>query len=182
MTTSAVQTFCALLAGLVFAFTLVLVALRVVLRDGGPRAPGGRLVAEVGRIAPGLAAAIAVGSMAGSLYFSEVAHYVPCTLCWYQRIAMYPLAIVLTIAAIRRDPRIRLYAIVLAGLGLGVSTYHWFLERFPSLETGACSAVIPCDFVWFEKFGFVTLPFMAGCGFLAVLALVTMQPPSPPEE
>jgi hypothetical protein len=177
MTTSAVQTFCALLAVMALVLGLVVVVARVTRR----RATSAALAGELGRVAPGLAAAIAVGSMAGSLYFSEVAHYVPCTLCWYQRIAMYSLAVVLTVAALRRDRGIRPYAVVLAALGLVVSTYHWLLERFPSLDTGACSSVVPCDVVWFERFGFVTLPFMAGCGFLAVLALTTLPPPAPEE-
>jgi disulfide bond formation protein DsbB len=171
MTTTAVQTFCALLAVLVLAFTVVVGACRM----AGRRSAGGRRAVEtVAVVAPGLAAAIAVGCMAGSLYFSEVAHYLPCTLCWYQRIAMYPLAVLSTIAAIRRDGSIRSYLAVLAAIGAVVSTYHWLLERFPGLDTGACSSTIPCEYIWFEKFGFVTLPFMAGCGFLAVLVLATL--------
>ena len=69
--------------------------------------------------------------MAGSLYFSEVAHFVPCRLCWYQRIAMYPLVLLLGIATLRRDVGIRLYAIPLAAIGAAVSIYHVQLERFP---------------------------------------------------
>ncbi len=61
--------------------------------------------------------AAATLAMAGSLYFSEIAHYTPCTLCWYQRIAMYPLVLILAIAAIRRDIGIRRYAIPLAAVG-----------------------------------------------------------------
>ncbi|MCU1503402.1 MAG: disulfide bond formation protein [Ilumatobacteraceae bacterium] len=175
MNTPAVQTFCALLALLVLAFTLGLVVWRM---SAWRSAGAARVVDQVGSVAPGLAAAIAVGCTAGSLYFSEVAHFLPCTLCWYQRIAMYPLALTLTMAAIRRDRSIRPYVAVLAGIGALISTYHWLLERFPSLDTGACSSTIPCEYIWFEKFGFVTLPFMAGCGFLAILVLVTLPDPS----
>ena len=107
----------------------------------------------------------------------------PCTLCWYQRIAMYSLAVVLTVAAVRHDAAIRWYALPLAGIGAVIATYHWLLERFPSIDAGACSATVPCDFVWFERFGFVTLPFMAMTGFVAVIVLLTLPfaaPAAPP--
>ncbi|MFT3852486.1 MAG: disulfide bond formation protein B [Ilumatobacteraceae bacterium] len=171
MSTSAVQLFCALLAVAVLAFTVALAGWRVVARHS----PGAAGALDALRpAAAGLAAAIAVGCTLGSLYFSEVAHYTPCTMCWYQRIAMYPLSIVLVIAAIRRDRGVLAYVAVLASIGAVVSTYHYLLERFPSLETGACSSAVPCDYIWFEELGFVTLPFMAGCGFLAIVNLVTV--------
>jgi len=133
-----------------------------------------RLVDSVRPFSLRLAAAVAATCMAGSLYFSEVAGFLPCTLCWYQRIAMYSLAVVLTVAAIRRDTAIRWYALPLAGIGFAIATYHWLLERFPSIDAGACSASVPCEFVWFERFGFVTLPFMAMTGFAAVIALLAL--------
>jgi len=87
---------------------------------------------------------VALLAMTGSLYFSEVAHYTPCLLCWYQRIAMYPLVLVLGIAAWRRDLGIRLYAIPLAAVGSVISAYHYLLEWFPALDTGACVVGVPC--------------------------------------
>ncbi|MFA5774620.1 MAG: disulfide oxidoreductase [Ilumatobacteraceae bacterium] len=125
-----------------------------------------------------LAAAIATTAMLGSLYFSEIVNYVPCRLCWYQRIMMYPLAIILIIAAIRRDSKIGWYAVPLASIGASVSTYHWLLERFPNLDAGACEVTVPCEFVWFENFGFVTLPFMAFTGFFAVIVFTTLPIPT----
>ena len=82
--------------------------------------------------------------MTGSLYFSEVAHFVPCRLCWYQRIAMYPLVLLLGIATLRRDRGIRLYAIPLAAIGAAVSIYHVQLERFPD-QASFCSLEAPCN-------------------------------------
>ena len=67
-------------------------------------------------------------AMGGSLYFSEIAHFPPCPLCWFQRIAMYPLVLLLGIAAFRRDVGIRTYAIPLAAIGAVVSVYHLLLE------------------------------------------------------
>jgi disulfide bond formation protein DsbB len=117
-----------------------------------------------------LIAVVASTSMAGSLYFSEVANYVPCTLCWYQRIAMYSLAVVAAVAAARGE-RSTAYFVALAAPGAAIALYHWLLERFPDLDAGACSAEVPCTAVWFEEFGFVTLSFMALAGFIAVLCL-----------
>lgn len=121
-----------------------------------------------------LAAAVATTCMLGSLYFSEIVNYKPCNLCWYQRIMMYPLAIILIIATVRRDSKIFYYAVPLATIGAVISTYHWFLERFPNLDAGVCDVNVPCEFVWFENFGFVTLPFMAFTGFLAVIVFTTL--------
>lgn len=125
-----------------------------------------------------LAAAIATTCMLGSLYFSEIVNYVPCRLCWYQRIMMYPLAIILIVASLRRDSKIGWYAVPLATIGATISTYHWLLERFPNLESGVCDVSVPCDLVWFENFGFVTLPFMAFTGFLAVIVFTTLPKPT----
>ncbi len=115
---------------------------------------------------------VALLAMAGSLYFSESANYIPCTLCWYQRIAMYPLVLILGIAIIRRDVSVRIYAIPLAVIGAVISTYHWFLERFPELDYGACSSGIPCTQKWFEEFGFITLPFLALVAFLLIITFL----------
>src|SRR5579885_3266782 len=112
MDVSTMALFFALLAVVAEGGGVVLIAALL-----GPAGGGDRIVRSVGPSALGLAAAIAVTAMGGSLYFSEVAHYTPCTLCWYQRTCMYPLAVVLTIAAIRRDQRVVPYGLALAGIG-----------------------------------------------------------------
>ena len=117
-----------------------------------------------------MCAVVAGGAMLGSLYFSEVANYVPCTLCWYQRIAMYSIAIVAVVAVVRRETPVA-YFMVLAAIGAPIAGYHWLLERLPSLDTGACSVTVPCNLVWFEEFGFITLPLMAFVAFVAILAV-----------
>ena len=123
-----------------------------------------------------LAWLVAATSMAGSLYFSEVANYTPCTLCWYQRIAMYPLALILGIATFRRDRAIKLYAVPLAAIGAGIALYHYLFEWFPNLDAGACSATIPCEFVWFRAFEFVSIPFMALSGFCFIIVSLLLRP------
>ena len=114
---------------------------------------------------------ITTGAMVGSLYFSEKVGFAPCKLCWYQRIAMFSIAIISFAAALRNDKNIARYTIVLAPIGLLVSTYHYLLEWFPTLETNVCSLDVPCTAVWFRELGFVTLCFMAGCAFITVIAV-----------
>ena len=176
MDTQQAEFFFAVLTVAVLAGTLALVVARVGARRSSLLTG---LVSAVQPFALVLAALVTAASMAGSLYFSEVAGFVPCTLCWYQRIAMYSLAVVLAIAAIRHDWSIRWYALPLAGLGIVISTYHWLLERFPEIDAGVCSATVPCEFVWFEQFGFITLPFMSFTGFAAVIALFSIGHPDP---
>jgi disulfide bond formation protein DsbB len=121
-------------------------------------------------------------AMAGSLYFSEIAHYQPCTLCWYQRIAMYPLVLILGIAAWRRDLAVRIYAIPLAAVGAAIAAYHYLLEWFPAIDTGACTVGIPCTQVWFRQFGFVSLPLLALIAFLLVIAFLLLAVPPDADE
>ena len=118
-----------------------------------------------------LAWAVSALAMAGSLYFSEVANYTPCTLCWYQRIAMYPLVLILGIAAIRRDLSIRLYGIALAGVGAAISAYHIYVQWF-QVNTAGCSVDAPCSQYWLKEFGFVSIPVLAFIAFLLVITFL----------
>ncbi|MTV25244.1 disulfide bond formation protein B [Nitriliruptoraceae bacterium ZYF776] len=124
-----------------------------------------------------LAAAIAFTATAGSLWMSEVAGYVPCALCWYQRIAMYPLTVVAGVAAWRRDGQAWLTVLPIAAIGAIVSIYHLLIERVPGLA-GPCDPAAPCTIRWVEEFGFLTLPGMALTGFVAIslLALAARTP------
>lgn len=107
----------------------------------------------------------------GSLYFSEVADLEPCRLCWFQRIAMYPSTVILFVAALRNDRAVRWYVTPLAAIGACVSLYHYVIEWRPNLEGGACDFGPSCSAFYFRQFGFVTLAFMALCGFLAIATL-----------
>ena len=119
-----------------------------------------------------IAFAVALVCTVGSLLYSEAFHYVPCRLCWFQRIAMYPLAIVLLVGAIRREAVVRFYALPLALIGLAVSIYHNFVQFFPSLEGGSCDPAVPCSARSIEMFGFMDLQFMAGFGFIVIAVLL----------
>ncbi len=118
------------------------------------------------------AATIATFTMLGSLYLSEIADYPPCKLCWYQRIAMYPLSIILTIAALTRDRAIARYVVPVTAIGATVSIYHYQLERFPEQHSLSCSLELPCTTVWIWKFHYISIPIMALSAFAAIAALV----------
>lgn len=117
--------------------------------------------------------AVAAVATAGSLFFSEYSDFVPCRLCWFQRIAMYPLAAVLLMAAIRRDTcGGALYALPFPVLGGLVSIYHIYIEVNPEAESASCKVASPCSLRWIEELGYVTLPVLALTAFAAILALL----------
>ena len=153
---------------LAIAANIAVVSVVALVASGG----GTRLRQTVG--AAGLSAAFVVAAlaMAGSLWFSEVARFDPCRLCWYQRIAMYPLVLILGIAAWRGDRGIGRYVLPMAIVGAVIAAYHYALEWLPALDTGACSASTPCTTVWFREFGFVSLPYLALSAFLLISVLV----------
>jgi disulfide bond formation protein DsbB len=117
----------------------------------------------------------ALVATAGSLFFSEVSEFIPCRLCWFQRIGMYPLAAILLIAAVRRDTRGgALYGLPLAVFGAIVSIYHIYIEYHPEAETAACKIGAPCATKWIDKLGYITIPVLALTAFLAIITLLSM--------
>lgn len=174
MTTDQVSLFLALLAVLAEIGSLVLVV-TLVAHAVRPAAVWPReILSSVSPLALVLAAVVAAVALLGSLYFSEVAHFPPCRLCWYQRICMYPLVPILAIAAARRDRAVRWYALPLAIIGAAISTWHILVERFPSLESGACDPANPCTIIWVEKLGYLTIPTMALSGFVVIGLLLVL--------
>ena len=120
-----------------------------------------------------LAGIVALSATLGSLYLSEIVHLIPCKLCWYQRIAMYPIALIALLAGWRKDASARLYIVSLAVIGTGISLWHRAMQQWPSLDSGACAAVgPPCSAPYIKEFGFVTIPYMALSAFLLILALM----------
>lgn len=116
---------------------------------------------------------VALAATLGSLYLSEVAGYMPCDLCWYQRIFMYPLAVLLGIAAYRGDRQIGVYALPLAWIGIAISFYHNLLQWFPSLSgIVPCKSGVPCNQDYLNWFGFITIPLMALTAFTLILILL----------
>lgn len=117
--------------------------------------------------------AVATG---GSLFFSEIAGYVPCELCWYQRICMYPLSIVTLLAAVRNDFRIARYLLPLPLVGGCVSVYHLLVENAVVGQSSACFVSAPggCATKWINEFGYMTIPTLALTGFVLLIELLAL--------
>lgn len=125
-------------------------------------------------LGPKIAFTMAIIAMAGSLYYSEVAGFIPCEYCWYQRIAMYPLVPILGIAVFTGDRGIRKYVVPVAGIGAAISIYHNIIEHFPRLAFTECSGTIPCTASYVWKFGFVGIPFMALVSFGVIITVLLL--------
>lgn len=112
---------------------------------------------------------ISLTSTVGSLFFSEVMMLPPCSLCWYQRVAMYPLVFVIGTGIVLRDPRVRAYALPLALAGLAIAVYHNLLYYgvIPESLT-PCAEGVPCNAVQLEWLGFITIPLMGLAAFVAL--------------
>lgn len=122
-----------------------------------------------GSLALYLALIAAWTAMLGSLYFSEVRGFVPCELCWYQRILMYPLAGVIALGILRWDAQLPYLVLPFSLLGQGVSTYHYLLQKTTLFgESVSCSVGVPCTTVWINWLGFITIPFLAMTAFLII--------------
>lgn len=160
------------------ALALVAVALALALAGalattGGRERLSGMLVGQE-RHPIGWACGIATIAMVGSLYLSEVAHLIPCSFCWYQRIAMYPLVPVLGVATVRGDLGVWRYGLPLSLVGLAIAIYHVTIQWMPSLDIGACNVGAPCSGRYLAVFGFISIPTMAGAAFLLISALLLL--------
>lgn len=112
---------------------------------------------------------VALGSVAGSLFYSEIAHFAPCLLCWWQRVLLYPQAAILFVALLTRDERVRKYCATLSAIGALIAIYHTYLQ-FGGNDLVPCSATgVSCDKVYFLTYGYVTIPTMALTAFALIL-------------
>jgi len=175
MSTQTVNTFFALSAIVILAMAALLTAVWVA-AGRSQTAAGWRdtVVASLGTHNLTYAWLVASTATLGSLYYSEVADFIPCEFCWYQRIAMYPLAVILAIAAYRKDRGIWRYGLPVVAIGAGLSIYHFVIQHFPELAASSCSATAPCTTPWVWEFGFVSIPFMALACFAAIAWLLVI--------
>lgn len=105
----------------------------------------------------------------GSLYFSEVLGLPPCILCWYQRIMMYPLVIILTVGILSRDSLLRRYVLPLVAIGFAIAVYHNLLYYGILPESIApCTAGVSCTTRQIEWLGFITIPLMSLTAFTVI--------------
>jgi disulfide bond formation protein DsbB len=137
-------------------------------------APADRFAEGLAAFAPHIALLAAWIATSGSLFMSEVIGWQPCLLCWYQRILMYPLALILPIGILRRDRGLHWYALPFALLGAPLSLYHYLLIKTTLFPPPPCASGVPCTVDYIDWFGFINIPFMALTAFLIIIVtLVT---------
>ncbi len=99
----------------------------------------------------------------------------PCDLCWYQRMAMYPLVLILGIGMYRKDSNVSIYAFPFACIGLIISVYQITIQAFPTSEMKICSVGVSCTENYLNLFGFISIPMLSFVGFLAIIILYINQ-------
>lgn len=114
----------------------------------------------------------ALAALLGSLYFSEIAGFEPCQLCWFQRILMYPLSIILLVGIFYDDEHTPKYVLPFSVVGLGVSLYHYLLQNHLIGGETVCTVGASCVTRYINLFGFVTIPFLAFTAFAMITALM----------
>lgn len=113
-----------------------------------------------------LIASVALIATLGSLYYSEVRGFPPCTLCWYQRILMYPIVLIASIALFEKNTRIFFTTLVFSLIGGAISLYHYGIQKlqFLSKHAPACDGA-SCTGQYINHLGFITIPFLALVAF-----------------
>src|ERR1700690_1166772 len=120
-----------------------------------------------------LAWAVTLISVAGSFYFSNVLGFQPCILCWYQRIAMDPLVIIIGLGILLKDKNFILYALPFSAIGFGIAVYHNLLYYGVIPESIApCINGVSCVTKYINYFGFISIPFLSMCAFLLITILL----------
>lgn len=151
----------------------VLLALGIIaylLNRGNPRHPFWQWIVQHSLT---LAFAVAIGSTLASLFFSEIAGFEPCKLCWLQRIFLFPQAVILGIAAVQRDNHIVRYALPLAFIGAAIALYHNYLDwGGTSLLLCNTEATSACLQRYVFEFGYITIPLMSLTSFALLIALL----------
>ena len=119
---------------------------------------------------------VASASTLGSLFFSEIMELPPCSLCWYQRIFMFPLPVVLLAGLVPYDPKASRYALPLAGVGAAIALWHTLLYVGILPETAApCTRGVSCTQPTFELFGLLSIPLLSLLSFSTVAGLLLLQ-------
>ena len=119
-------------------------------------------------------AAIATG---GSLFYSQIAGFIPCEFCWFQRMMMYPLSILTLLIAARGDNRAARYLLPLPIVGAGTSIYHMLLEHHVIKEPGACTLTgggCTANWIALHSFGYLTIPTLALTAFLLLIGFLVL--------
>ncbi|MCK1997426.1 disulfide oxidoreductase [Psychrobacillus psychrodurans] len=112
---------------------------------------------------------VSVVATLGSLYFSEIKGFIPCDLCWFQRIFMYPLAVILGIGTFQSDISVKKFILPLSIVGGLISLFHYLEQKVPGFGgIRPCVSGVPCSAEYINWFGFVTIPFLALTAFTLI--------------
>jgi disulfide bond formation protein DsbB len=147
---------------------LLIVFLIAVIAAWVIRAPFAELVSKYSHI---ILRFIFAGAMIGSLIFEYVLFYNPCLLCWYQRIAIFSVAILLFTGDIRKSVLLRKQVIILSSLGFAIALLHNYIDIFPSSGIDICGAGPSCLARYIYEFGFITIPLMSAVVLLSGILL-----------
>jgi disulfide bond formation protein DsbB len=110
---------------------------------------------------------VAFASVVLSLFYSNVVGYTPCTLCWWQRIFMYPLVLLFGMALWKKDTKIVDYGIVFSVIGAVIGAYNHYIQLGGS-PLVPCSAVVSCAQRFVFEFGYISIPLMSFTGFMII--------------
>ena len=148
----------------------------VVLRVAGVRAPFAFVRERLHGFELWLAFAVATVATGGSLFFSEVAHFPPCLVCWYERGCMYPLSVITLIVAASGWHKASRWLLPLAIAGTGFSIYHLLIENGVVRQTLDCWVSAPggCGLMWINEFGYVTIPTLALTAFILIVEFLLL--------
>jgi disulfide bond formation protein DsbB len=123
---------------------------------------------------------IFLGAAIGSLIYSNYFGYAPCLLCWYQRLCIFPTAILLFTDDIRKSALLQRQVLLLTGLGFLISLYHNYITVFPGVGDTICgTSGVRCQNIYVDQFGFVTIPLMSGIILLSgiLISILAMRYP-----
>lgn len=163
-------------AVLVFHVVFVVLLLALVFRNSGLPVPvrwaGGKGLADwSGRYAVALAFLVALAAIAGSLFYSEIVGFEPCVLCWWQRIFLYPLAIIFGVAIWKKSTSAFLYAVPFALLATIVAAYHAYVNLGGASLLPCTALDAACSKIYVMVFGYITIPMMSLTIALSILLL-----------
>ena len=117
---------------------------------------------------------VSVVATLGSLYFSEIKGFIPCDLCWFQRIFMYPLVVILGIGTFQSDISVKKFVLPLSIVGGIISLFHYLEQKVPGFGgIRPCVSGVPCSAEYINWFGFVTIPFLAFTAFTLITISMT---------
>ena len=119
---------------------------------------------------------VSLGGVIFSLVYSEVVGFEPCTLCWYQRLFLYPQVVIFGVGLLKKDRTALTYNLILSVIGALIAAYHYYGQMFDvnALPCSAAEGISPCAIRFFVEFGYITIPMMSLSTFVLLIALTLL--------